>query len=771
MFQGQKRVLSLSLGSKLALLLSALIALLVLAMTALSIQREQSSFRKTQEDQAELVLDSLSLTMRDALYYVQLDELQDIARVVGDNDSISSLLIFDRNGALLVDSRAFDQPTFSKEPDPLGAQLLMLDSEAIYLDWQAENLVSGRPIVLGNRPVGAVAISFPTAPLQQKLLSLLGQSVLVAVLALFLGVGAALWLARRVVTLPIRSLVDTAAQMAAGRHEQRVDLHSNDEIGELGRSFNQMADSIGILLKDLEGQAVTAQSRLFQAIESMEDGFVLFDRDDRIVMLNSQFRKMLFPGLRELIQPGMAFRDMVQINIDHDVYADLSSEKIDEFISQRVYNHRHPGKPVELAISDGRWVLAREYRTPDDEIVGLYSDITERKHVEVQLQELVQAKEEARAAAVAASEAKSAFLANMSHELRTPLNAIIGFTRIVQRKSADILPERQLENLEKVLVSAEHLLGLINTILDIAKIESGRLEVQVASFSLADLVQVCVATTQPLLRSEVEIKIDLPGDLPVMTSDEDKIRQIFLNLFSNAAKFTHQGEIRLSARLADTALIVSVADTGIGIPPELQDKIFDEFQQADGSTARKYGGTGLGLSISRKLARLLGGDLMVESVVGKGSVFTLHLPLRFGETVGEWRGTLRALSAEQQDRPCVLVIDDDPDIPYYLQYALNQAGYRIISAQNGADGLRLAQEQLPLAIMLDIILPDQDGWQILRSLKSKPETRNIPVILVSGLDHKGRGFELGAADYLLKPFSGEDLLATMERLKKLGQSH
>ncbi len=244
--------------------------------------------------------------------------------------------------------------------------------------------------------------------------------------------------------------------------------------------------------------------------------------------------------------------------------------------------------------------------------------------------ELFQAAQRSRADAELANNAKSAFLANMSHELRTPLNAIIGFTRIVRRKGEDLLPEKQIENLDKVLISAENLLGLINSVLDIAKIEAGRMDVLAANFRISALIDLCANTAQPLLQPGVSLEKNLDDRLEIIHSDQDKIRQIVLNLLSNAAKFTQQGKITLTTRRAgEHSFCVSVADTGIGISPEALPRIFKEFEQADTTTTRRYGGTGLGLTISRNLARLLGGDLTAESVSGEGSTFTLTIPIQY----------------------------------------------------------------------------------------------------------------------------------------------
>ncbi|MDX1415704.1 MAG: GAF domain-containing protein, partial [Candidatus Promineifilaceae bacterium] len=415
----------------------------------------------------------------------------------------------------------------------------------------------------------------------------------------------------------------------------------------------------------------------------------------------------------------------------------------------------------------------------DQEELNFLNGLSQQAVIAIENARLYEEAQVSKQLAEDANQAKSAFLANMSHELRTPLNAIIGFTRIVKRKARGTMPEKQVDNLGKVLASAEHLLGLINTILDIAKIEAGRMEVSPAEFEIRPLVEMCLTTAQPLVRSGVKLRSVVSPDLDRAYSDQDKVKQILLNLLSNAAKFTHEGEIVVGVtndggrKTNDGILEIAVHDTGIGMNEEQLQRVFDEFQQADVTTTRQYGGTGLGLSISKQLAQLLDGDLTASSIEGEGSIFTLTLPLRFGEKrLSSTNVNSRQLRSETAPivhshtvhSPLILAIDDNPDVVAILEEDLTEAGYQVVGALTAEEGLAQARVLRPSAITLDIILPDQDGWQVLHELKTNPVTREIPVIILTIVDNKAMGLRLGAADYLVKPVDSATLLATLARM-------
>ncbi len=377
--------------------------------------------------------------------------------------------------------------------------------------------------------------------------------------------------------------------------------------------------------------------------------------------------------------------------------------------------------------------------------------------------------EKAKLAADAANSAKSSFLANMSHELRTPLNAIIGYSEMLEEEAPEIGAQSMIPDLQKIHGSAKHQLALINDILDLSKIEAGKMTLFLEEFDVAKLVREVAATVQPLVaKNGNRLVVECPADLGVMRADLTKVRQTLFNLISNAAKFTEQGTITLAVRRTEgSQLLFSVNDTGIGMTPEQMGRLFQAFTQADNSTSRKYGGTGLGLAISRKFAQMMGGDLQVSSEPGQGSTFTLVLPA----TVIDAEPVAAGKAADRADKgpanaPVVLVIDDDPVISELMTRSLVKDGYRVESASSGQQGLELARKLKPAIITLDVIMPGMDGWSVLAALKADPALVDIPVVILTMVDDKNLGFALGASDYLSKPIDWQRLAISLARHRK-----
>ena len=392
---------------------------------------------------------------------------------------------------------------------------------------------------------------------------------------------------------------------------------------------------------------------------------------------------------------------------------------------------------------------------------------------------------------------KSDFLSNMSHELRTPLNSIIGFSSILLGDHGDPLTADQRKALEKVLKNGKHLLQLINDILDFSKIESGRMHVSVETESVEGVVTGAIMTAEALIRQKnIQLKEEMAADMPLFNSDVLKVKQILVNLLSNAAKFTDEnGTIIVRARYEAPMVKIDVVDSGIGIEQKNIGKIFEEFSQVDNSHSRKYQGTGLGLPIARRLARLLGGDLTVESIIGQGSTFTLSVPPNFkGNDQADSVTTVTAPAAvpapaaspapvpaakelpvvkqiKEMEIPSVktgaetrvLCIDDEPDVIEILRNYLVPEGYTVFGANSGDDGIKLAEKLQPSVITLDIMMPKKDGWQVLRELKANPLTAGIPVLIHSMVDNIPLAFSLGAIDYLPKP---ADLTTVLKTVKK-----
>lgn len=389
--------------------------------------------------------------------------------------------------------------------------------------------------------------------------------------------------------------------------------------------------------------------------------------------------------------------------------------------------------------------------------------------------------------AEAANRAKSSFLANMSHELRTPMNAVIGYSEMLVEEMADDQVDSYVEDIQKINAAGKHLLALINDILDLSKIEAGRMDLYLERFDLEQTLNEVISTVTPLVEKNSNGIVAEMGDgLGTMRADVTKIRQTLFNLLSNASKFTQHGVITLAAnRIAsDTGdrIVINVSDTGVGIPEDKLDHIFDEFSQADSSTTRDYGGTGLGLAITRRFCRMMGGDVTVSSTPGKGSTFTIELPASV-DALKAAKETARdeaasdtgtqlgaAVPIPSNGHATILVVDDDETSRELLNRTLTKDGYHVVMAADGAECLRLAHELKPDAITLDVMMPGIDGWSVLKSIKGDDELKHIPVIMISIVHDRAMGFALGASEYLTKPIDRR-LLLELARRHTTDKSH
>jgi adenylate cyclase len=568
----------------------------------------------------------------------------------------------------------------------------------------------------------------------------------------------------RSIAIPLRQLIGAIDGLSAGNLAVAIPPASPDEIGAMAHTLGLFRDS----LKERDRFAAEAERQrktIAAAIATISEGFVLYDAEDRIVLFNDQFRA-IYPGLADMIKPGTTFNEVLNAVISRSL-VDLGRQSPEEWVAERRARHEHSGGFAEYRYG-GRFVRISERRIQGGGTVAVYSDITELRTQNLEL-------EEARELSEVANRTKSQFLANMSHELRTPLNAIIGYSEILQEDAADNGQEQLVPDLKKIEGAGRHLLGLINDILDLSKVEAGKMDVFVEEIDISSLLDEVRSIITPLVaKNGNKLEVRVADHVGSMRSDRTKLKQCLLNVLSNASKFTQDGKLTVQVRrlVTDGPMIqIMISDTGIGMNEEQIGRLFQAFSQADASTTKKFGGTGLGLAITRHFCRLLGGDISVASAPDIGSTFTIILPDQAPEPA---RLTTAMEPARESPRSnpvdaalpavTVLVVDDDPAARDLLTTNLGREGYRTIQARGGDEALELARKSQPDAITLDVLMPKKDGWTVLAALKADPELRDIPVIMVTVAPDRGIGLSLGAAEVMTKPVDRGELTSLLRQL-------
>jgi PAS domain S-box-containing protein len=528
-------------------------------------------------------------------------------------------------------------------------------------------------------------------------------------------------------------------------------------------AYKQLAAATRAAAREASREASQASQYHQLLLNSTGEGIFCLDLRGRCTFLNRAGTRLLGRQPEEVLGKGMH-------PITHGKHADGTPYPEEEC---PIYRVLHTGQALGRVDHEVFWradgtCFPVEYTSfpvvQDGALAGAivsFADITVSKRAEEELR-LAKAKAES------ANRTKSEFLANMSHELRTPLNAIILYSELLQEEAQDKGVEAFIPDLEKVRNAGKHLLALINGVLDLSKIEAGKMQLHVEAFAVDAMVRDVCDTVQPLVQKRGNrLEVCCPADVGNMLADLTKVRQILFNLISNALKFTEKGVVTLDVSRRQAGgrdeVTFQVGDTGIGMTPEQVGKLFQPFCQADSSTTRKYGGTGLGLAISKRFCELMGGSIGVSSTPGKGSTFTVRLPAEVGLPAAP-----QPAPEVRQESTTALVIDDDPTALALMTRLLAAEGVRSVTAADGEEGLRLAKQLHPAMIFLDVMMPHVDGWAVLTALKSDPGLVDIPVVMATALNEEEMGYLLGAAEYLTKPIDPQSLSAILKKRRPTG---
>ncbi len=619
----------------------------------------------------------------------------------------------------------------------------------------------------------------------------------------------------------ITELSKATRETYAGNFKTRIKIKSKDDIGKLGEAFNKMLDELekkekakkeysefitlinqNPTLKEISSAAlkkiISSCGLIAGALYSVNDGELSliyadgFDKEekkkidkftfyDRVIsskevleLYDDQSLPVISTGMMELNIKYLLLLPIVYNNKTIAVLELGSIDKPDEEVKDYLAKIKDQ---LAIGLTNAKALVQLEdfvselkklnedyqkqniqIKKQNETLQKLHNDLTEQaKELEIQKQK-----------AEESTKLKSQFLASMSHELRTPMNSILGLTELILEKSE--LEGKNKERLEVVLSSGKRLMTLINDILDLSKIEAGKMEIRYEDVLLDELIEEVYNSITPLAaKKNINFEIERETNTHILiNTDRGKVIQVLINLLGNAVKFTEVGSVTLKILVTDVHIAFKVIDTGVGITNEQQKFIFEEFRQIDGTTTRKHGGTGLGLTICRKITDLLNGNLSVQSEYGKGSTFEFSIPLK--QTTKNYAFLKNKINVEtliKNRKNPILVIDDDEEVRYTIGQYLISKGYEVIYAEDGESGVKMAREYQPFAITLDVMLPNKDGWSVLKELKENSITKDIPVILISIMGDKNIGYGLGAFEYFVKPISSDKLISAFLRLENL----
>ena len=620
--------------------------------------------------------------------------------------------------------------------------------------------------------------------------------ILIALCVMVLSLVAALLASnvfQRIISQPVLELVKTAKRIAKKEDFSfRATKYYDDELSDLTENFNEMLRQIQNRDSDLR----ESEERMRSVLETSPVGISIYDETGQCFVVNDSLAKMIAATKEQVLQHNYNELESWKISGTLDKAKSALKENITkrhELIGESTFGQTVRLDCYLVPFSSGRLLFMAHDIT--NRILAEEALQKANDELEAKVRERTTELEEANTRLIEASQLKSQFLANMSHELRTPLNSIIGFTGIILQGIVGELNDEQKKQLNMVYESAKHLLGLINDILDLSKIEAGKIEIIPAEFEIRELIQTVEKMVFPMIEKkgltlQVAVSEDVP---PTIYNDKNRIKQVLINLLSNAIKFTESGEITLISdfglgnadlrnsahfikndrakrynkseiRIPQSEIVFSVADTGIGIKPEHLSEIFDEFKQIEGPLKEKPTGTGLGLAISKKMVEMMEGRIWVESVYEKGTCFQFAIPVK--EITTAKRAPVISPEALDLIKKLVLTIDDEIEAQEILKTYLKSEGYEVIQAYNAMEAMELAKKYRPFAITLDIMMPGKDGWDILHELKEEPQSEPIPVICISILDNREMGLSLGAFEYLVKPITKEQLMKELCRLEK-----